>query len=345
MFRQSFFAGVSLALLVGAAPPPTDPVHDFGVRESIEGISLSPSGSKVAFISPEKGQANVLYTVDLADGVPRRTLSSSGDPDRLSWCRWVSDARLACNAYLLMLDDNELIPFTRMVAIDAGGGNIKLLTREQREGDLAIALGGGQVIDWLPQSDGAVLIARTYVPEAKTGSNIQDRREGFGVDRLDTRTLSSKVVEPPKSSAVEYISDGLGNVRIMGVSPAGANGQATGIVDYQYRAEGSHDWKRLGTYNSVTDEGFDPYAVDPALDVAYGFRKKDGRFALYTVALDGSGTEKLVFAHPEVDVDGLVRIGRNRRVVGVTFATDKRQAVYFDKELAGLAASLSKVTP
>ena len=31
-----------------------------------------------------------------------------------------------------------------------------------------------------------------------------------------------------------------------------------------------------------------PHVPGPDLDVAYGFKKKDGRMALYTVALDGS---------------------------------------------------------
>lgn len=56
---------------------------------------------------------------------------------------------------------------------------------------------------------------------------------------------------------------------------------------------------------------------DPKLNVAYGFDKRRGRIALYKIALDGSGEQDLVFAHPQVDVDGLVRIGLHQRVVGV----------------------------
>ena len=49
--------------------------------------------------------------------------------------------------------------------------------------------------------------------------------------------------------------------------------------------------------------------------------------------------------HPQVDVDGVVRIGRSRRVVGATFATEMREAVYFDPELSKLATSLAKSLP
>ena len=330
-----------------SAPAAADPAIRFGARQSVQDVSLSPSGGKVAFIAPGRGRGTILYTVDLAaGGNPKVALTADGDPERITGCNWVSEARLVCSIYMLVQSAGELLPFTRVVAVDAGSGNLKLLSRAIRPDDVGFSLGGGGVIDWLPSEEGAVLMGREYVPEEKLGSHMIDKREGYGVDRIDTRSLSVKTVESPRPNAVEYISDGRGTVRIMGVrGVAGATGQDTGTIDYFYRAKGSRDWKKLGTLNYLSNDGFNPYAVDPDLDVAYGFRKKDGRLALYTLALDGSGRETLVYAHPEVDVDGLVRIGRNGRVVGATYVTDKRGAVYFDKGLESLARSLSKALP
>jgi dipeptidyl aminopeptidase/acylaminoacyl peptidase len=70
-----------------------------------------------------------------------------------------------------------------------------------------------------------------------------------------------------------------------------------------------------------------------------------GRQAFYSVALDGSMKEELIFARPDVDVDGVVRIGRRNRVVGVSYVTDVRQTVYFDPDLKALATSLGKALP
>lgn len=92
----------------------------------------------------------------------------------------------------------------------------------------------------------------------------------------------------------------------------------------------------------IRREGFDPYAVDSDLDVAYGFDIKDGRQALYKVSLDGSLRKELVLAHTAVDVDSLMRIGREQRVVGVSYATDHRQADFFDPALAKLRTALGK---
>jgi dipeptidyl aminopeptidase/acylaminoacyl peptidase len=88
-----------------------------------------------------------------------------------------------------------------------------------------------------------------------------------------------------------------------------------------------------------------PLAVDADLDAAYVLQKLNGRFALYRVKLDGSFAAELAYAHDKVDVDTVVRIGRGQRVVGVTFAEERRRVVYFDDEYKKLSASLSKAIP
>ncbi|HEX8450232.1 MAG TPA: S9 family peptidase, partial [Allosphingosinicella sp.] len=209
------------------------------------------------------------------------------------------------------------------------------------------SFGGGSIIDWLPDAEGSVLMGREYVPEARAGTRLVDKREGYGVDRINTASLEAKVIEPANPKASRYISDGRGTIRIMATADiAGATGYESGRIDYFYRTKTSRDWKPLSSYYSLRDEGFYPIAVDPDLDVAFGYKKDaGGRSALYSMALDGSKRETLVFAHPQVDVDGTVRIGRRARVVGVTYATDKREAAYFDKNLATLGRSLSKALP
>ncbi|HEU0133992.1 MAG TPA: S9 family peptidase, partial [Allosphingosinicella sp.] len=332
-------AAFALVFLVGAGAP-ADPPAAFGARESVLDIALSPSGTKVAFITPGPGRTTLLYTTEIGtDAELRLTLSADGKPQRLSSCGWVTDQRLICNIYMVV---ENIVPgqpagATRLVAVNVDGTNAKLLSRRGRADDLYVALRGGEVIDWQPGAEGSVLMGRHYVPEVRVRSNIQDSREGYGVDRIDTGDLSSKGVEAPRRGASDYISDGRGNIRIMGVASVEGTGYASGKVNYYYRSKDSREWKTLGTVNNNTSEGFYPIAVDPDLDVAYGFRSADGgRWALYSVALDGSKTEKKVFAHPQVDVDGAVRIGRAHRVVGATYATEKREAVYFDPPLAAL---------
>jgi acetyl esterase/lipase len=349
MFRIIFLAALAPLFLVGAGPV-ADPPAAFGVRERVLDISMSPGGSKIAFITPGPGQSTVLYTVDAAGGTaPVRAIAADGRPERLTQCGWVSEQRLICTLYFVIenIIPNQPVDGTRLIALNADGTGAKLLSRKVGANDLYLALGGGEIIDWLPGSDGEVLIGRVYVPESRIGSHFEEKRKGYAVDRIDTQSLNTDMVEQPDDHAGDYISDGRGNVRIKGTFDiAGATGYATGKFNYFYRTKGSREWKPLSNYNVNTYEGFRPVAVDPVLDVAYGFRQDAaGRSVLVSIALDGSKRETVIFAHPQVDVDSTLRIGRARRVVGATFATERREAVFFDAQLAALGRSLSKALP
>ena len=346
MLKRLLFASAA-AILLPAAGPPADPAAAFGARERVLDISLSPSGDRIAFIASGPGQSTTLYTVK-TDGTdtPHKSTTADGSPERLDSCGWVSEQRLVCTVYMVTEVDTHLVSATRIIAFDADGSKAKMLSRATRSDDAYVAFGGGHIIDWLPDEDGGVLMGRQYVPEAKIGTINVDKREGFGVDRINTETLQSKTVEAPKRNVAGFISDGHGQIRVMASGDvAGATGMHSGRTNYFYRAKGSREWQPMSSYNSLTQEGFYPVAVDPALDIAYGYRKTNGRDALYSFALDGSKRETVVFAHPQVDVDGTVRIGRANRVVGATYATDKREAVYFDPELKKLGSALRKAIP
>jgi dipeptidyl aminopeptidase/acylaminoacyl peptidase len=101
----------------------------------------------------------------------------------------------------------------------------------------------------------------------------------------------------------------------------------------------------MGEYDTVNRTGFQPIAVDHDLNLAYGFKRKDGRLAVYSVKLDNSLQEELVYARPDVDVDQLIQVGRRHRVIGVSYATDVRRAVYFAPDITQLMTSLAKAIP
>jgi dienelactone hydrolase len=347
-FGREFLRFLSL-LLAGSLPVGLSAQEPsaiaFGAREGIEHVSMSPDGTKLAYIVPATGQGSKLYTVDIANGgVPRVALAASGDPQRLSSCEWVSNARLICLIVMVLRDTSGPITASRLVAINADSTELKMVSMRQGANAERISYFGGNLIDLLPSDDGAVLVGREYVPEGKTGSIITKNKNGYGVDRVDTLTLNSKQVVTPTRLAVEYISDGLGTVRIMGVMKT-ESGYDSGVRRYLYRTMDQNDWKQLGEYDFTQDTGFNPYSVDPVENVVYGFEKTDGRFALYKVKLDGTLTKTKIFSRPDVDVDGLITLGRTRQIVGVTYATDRRQSSYFDPALKQLGASLSKALP
>jgi acetyl esterase/lipase len=346
-----------LALLSIATPLPAedaksfDAAAAFGARPSVSGMTLSPDGQSVAYLAPTEGQGSVAYTLSLTKGAsPKVALRATGKPERLRSCAWASNERLVCTASALIKDPQlGFLPVTRVVAANADGSNFQLLSRRDSFYTHGMQLGGGYVIDYLPEETGAVLMTRVYLPDDKMGSHLGSSSRGLGVDWIDTRNLTVRQVEPPREAAAEYISDGRGTVRIMAVRQAVGTGtsmyQVKGIVEFLYRKAGSRDWQHLSDYNLVDETGFNPYAVDPDLNVAYGFKKKDGRLALYSVTLDGSLREELVYANPDVDVSDLLTIGRRHHVVGVNYITDVRRSEYFAPPIMQLHASLAKALP
>lgn len=322
-----------------------DAAKAFGARKAIEQASLSPDGTRLAYIAPTKGQASAVFVVPIdGSAAPKAIAVSDGNPERVSGCRWASSTRLICTIYGVVRVPEGLVVSTRLAAMDHDGANMKVLSHTRGTGDqLGYATFGGAVIDWNPGVDGQVMMIRQYVPETTTGTRLAQTEKGIGVDLVDAATLRSRSVEKPASDAAEFLTDGHGTVRVVGRVQA-RDGYTTGIRVYSYRRKDSKAWEPLSTVGP-DNASFDPHGIDPALDVAYGLKRVDGKLAAFTRALDGSGTEKLVFAHPQVDVTGFARIGRNGRIIGATYSTDVPAVEYFDPAVARLVQSLTKALP
>jgi acetyl esterase/lipase len=338
--------------LLSVAEPAFDAAKAFGARESVSHLSLSPDGMSVAYVAPAAGQGSALFVYSLAKGAPRSSraaIATSGKPERLGGCNWVSNQRLVCVIYGVVFANSllEPVPFTRLIAVNSDGTNMKMLSTKNNEYTRGLLLRGGDVIDWLPDEDGAVLMTRVYLPDEHTGSHVGSSKSGLGVDWIDTRTLAVRTVEQPREDAVEYISDGRGTIRIKGVrSKRGALGEYdSGNIAYFYRVQGSREWLPIGEVVGEGYNGFEPIAVDHDGNIAYGYKKLDGRRALYSVALDGSLKEELIYARPDVDVGGLNRIGRRGRVVGVSYTDEFSHYHFLDPDFERLVKSLAKALP
>ena len=340
-----------VALLIASASmaaerAPFDAAAAFGAREGVLSMSLSPDGKSVAYIAPNTGQGSVLWTLDLAEGSKSHpVIGASGKPDRLEGCHWVSADRLACEYYAVVKSAIGPLDYYRIAAVDRSGKNLQQLSSQEKEYARDIFLGGGAVTDWLPDQDGMVLMTRAYSPDTHMGSHIGSTLEGWGVDLVDTRNLSSKNIEKPGRDVIGYLSDGRGVVRIVGRRGRTVDDQDSGTFRYEYRKQDSREWLLLGTFNAVDGSGFEPLAVDHDLNIAYGRKKLDGRWAIYSIALDGSLAENLVYARPDVDVTGLFEIGRRNRVVGASYSTEYGQVHLFDPDISRLIASLSRALP
>ncbi|MBL0916918.1 MAG: S9 family peptidase, partial [Sphingopyxis sp.] len=296
---------LGLGLLAGTAQAQeSDIARRFGALEGVTQVSLSPDGQKLAFLAPSKGQANDLYIVDVADGAaPRRILRSSGDPEILLWCKWATDVRLICEMGGREDVGGYIMGFTSLLGVDATGGNVKTLSTRRGSNAIGYDFRGGDVIDWQPGTAESVLVMRSYVPEVSATSVIRKDAEGMGVDLVKISDGSTKLVEKPRVDAIEYITDGGGKVRIMGLHATNrGTGYVSPIVSHLFRRQGSRDWEQLSSYDIASGMGFYPYAIDTATDRAIGFAKVDGRRAVVAVSLDGAAKPESLYRHPQVDM-------------------------------------------
>lgn len=320
----------------------------FGSLETVGQISMAPDGGKVAWIG-SNGEDQILYVADLAaNSGPKAVLRVGADKGGVTWCRWASLTRLVCQVRTVINDAGVLLGFSRLIALDADGKNLVRLTQEINSRSLGEIQDGGDVLDWdVAGQPGQVLMTREYVPESTIGTNFRNTAEGLGVDMIDTQSLKRARVEAPRRSAVEYITDGRGNVRIMALQGENSSGYSSNKLKYFFRRPASRDWEPLSTVGLTddVDGGFSPVAVDPASNVVYGFDSEQGMTALFSITLDGSGQRKLVLGRSDVDIDHVVTIGRNRRVVGASYATERRTVEYFDSDLKTLGGSLTKALP
>lgn len=338
-----------MSVAVAADAPETK--HDiaaiFGAREAVSGPALSPDGTQILYLTADPG-AGTMLMVAAADGssAPHTVTATQSAVTRLTGCDWADNRRIVCSIYAISEAEGMTLGFERLIAVDPDGGHLVSLSQSTTgHAQMRMSQYSGDVIDWMQGDTGKLLIERDHVPEQSIGTRLAYTADGLGVDLVDTHSLGATMIEPADRLTSGFISDGKGTVRLIAHDAAtGDAGYLTGTTRWSYRTPGSRQWRSFSEV-TIDGPGLIPVSVDPKADVAYSFARKDGRKALYRVALDGSMRADLIYADPRVDVDEIVRLGRQARLVGFTTDTEKRQITYFDPADAALAKALGKALP
>lgn len=340
----------SLAAICAAISPVALSAEDlaqtaarFGSLQTIEDAAISPSGKQMLYVSPGDGSDQTVFVVDLSasNSVPKPIITSNEKSARVRQCQWATEERIICDVNGMQKVGTYLIGFNRLFSLRSDGTNAIRLIEDQEAGQ-----NGGSLLALDTSETDRVLIEKDYIDTSKTASRLGSSKEGLGVELVDLGSGRGKVVETPNKMADGYIADENGRIRIMSVSDRSGGFRGTD-VRYLYRTHDADTWKPLSEADWQGERlvGFVPVAVDSAKNITYGFESAGGYRALYTLSLDGTNTKTLIKQVAGVDVDGLIRIGRSNRVIGVSYATDKRYAEYFDPQYAKLAAGLTKALP
>lgn len=318
--------GFSGATFAADGEKSTDNAALFGAREAIQAPALSPDGKMLLYMVAN-GDTGTSLAVVPTDGSkpPKSVLFADGKPLHLKNCGWADNRRILCTAVGIFGKETDLSTASRLVAVDADGehrqgtlGQTKLPTDDM---DRQF---GSHVIDWLHGDTGDVL--------------VETWRD---VSRLNTRTFMTKPLAYKNSLNEFYFSDGNGNLRLKYERNYFGRGTLMKTGEFSYLLKDGGHWQTL---SRIADDGpgLRPIAIDAVHNSAYCLDKKDGRDALFRVALDGSLKTELIYADPTRDVDKIITAGRDHRLIGVSFDDDLQKTVYLDHDYAVLSGQLSK---
>lgn len=346
--------GAALAALAVAYAAPlaaqgsgsVDLAERFGARPTVLDISLSPSGDRIAFLSPGGDLEEVLYVIDLEQGGQPRPIAVDSNPNgQLTYCDWASEEYLVCNFFGTSDIGEAVVSFNRIMIVNADGSGVRIMDAGGDHRSLGYGQYGGTILSLDVEGEpNSVLVQRYVAPRFQTGSLVRSRSDGLSVERIDLDTLGSSDVIRARSGSVGYLTDETGTVRIMGTMSRGGGGYVRNDdIEWSYVPAGRSGFESLAPDRDLEDMWV--AGVDAALDVAYVLGEEGDYRSLYRMPMDGSGRSTLLLPGDGYDIDGVLRIGRRGRIIGATYATDRRHFTYFDQEMLGLSNELGLALP
>lgn len=339
---------VVLAQPAAMADEIDDAAAKFGARPTVIDLGISPDGDKIFIVGTraDGGDNAVVVDLDTKNAIP--VLSSKGGTEKITHCQFVLEDRIVCGVYVFDSTGSDVNAATRLASISTDGKDVKRLSAPMKMTAYYQSASGGGIIDYnVPGDPASVLMERWVSPEVTSSSLTASNERGLTVEAVNLYSLKRRTIERPRDGAMGYNTDGHGNVRLMGTMQANTSGYLDSQEAFFIRPAEGGGWQPLSSvsFDGGKSTGFMPEAVAPERNSVLGFEDYQGRKALFEKSLEPGSEPKLLLSHPVADVDGLVRIGRDQRIVGVTYATDKRVVEYFDPELRTLSESLHKALP
>lgn len=296
----------------------------FGTQPALWGVRMSPDGSKLSFLQMHGTDLPIAGVLDVRSGVMNLAVASVENEFDVEWCDWANDDRLLCGFGGAVHDRHEHYWVTRLVAVDADGSDMRVLLQRRLRDEWTQFQ--DRIVDWLPDDPNHVLVA---MPSS----------EGSGVSKLDIYSGGIETLVRTRSGVREWLSDGRGTPRLRFYRTEEKN-------RWSYRRPGEAKWRTLHE-SKVTDPG-EPYqpvgfGLDP--NRLFVIKPYEGRLALWAEDLGEERNAELVFAHPEVDVDGPLLLGKFKRMAAIGYSTDKPHLHFFDEEIEKISDAISDSQP
>jgi len=304
---------VLLVFISGCAPkeqvPRLIPMEDFFKNPESTGYDLSPDGEHLAFLKPWQARLNVHIQKIGEEEVTRITGATERD---IAGFIWANNERIA------YVQDTAGDENFRLYAVNIDGSSFQELTPFEK-----VRVG---IVDELENDPEHMLI----------DMNKRDARV-FDVYRVNINTGQMEMIAQNPGNITGWMTDHDGKLRIA-LTTDGVN---TSVL---YRDTEKDDFQTLIT--TSFKETFNPifFTFDNKnLYVASNIgRDKE---AIFEYDIDKKENIRLIYEHPEVDVNSLMKSDKRKRITGTYYYTERLHYHFFDEDREQLQAELEKRLP
>jgi dipeptidyl aminopeptidase/acylaminoacyl peptidase len=321
--RMALAFGLLLAAAPGAGATPP-PIAAFAHIPTMSNVVISPDGERIAYLHGRDGAVVVLTHGLDEDGPATLVLRSPPDVASVRWCRFKTATRLLCGFRGTARLGASNVPFSRLVAVDADGKNVKVLVQNS---SFRESYTQDQVLNWLPDTPDRVL--------------IELFNHGYAsVYELDVNTGALHFRVAPHPPIQNFTTDYTGVVRL------GCGMSGTTVQCFSRGASESiwHPLTKYEVFQQNSGRVFTPLGFSNDPNVLYALGPFEGREALWRVDLADATKPELEFMHPAVDIEDAIR-GRDGRLLGVRYDTDRPVAYYLDREYGARMRGIERALP
>ncbi|RUO45107.1 alpha/beta hydrolase family protein [Idiomarina aquatica] len=334
----SILSGLALSTSVMAADVVNESVLEkYAKHAQFMNIKISPEGKYLAATSrtPEGG---VILTVLDIDDQKVLSVTRGRGTESVSDFNWVSDERIVMTMAREVGSYETPFPTGEIFAMDADGGNQKILTGWRSDGLKQYA----RIIDLLPDEPDQVMIYST--PNNTSEPYVDIYR--LKVDSGRTMPVGRVPVRRYEGTGVQVFLDDEGVTRLAtGEEPHNTNEKVI-----MTRPGANEEWKEVARYGQQ-EGNFNPIDILPDGKTVIGLSDVvTDALALTTMNLD-TGEIEVIAEHPETDLMPIVSVrnGRMNEVIGAAYEYDGIDTVFFadvdDEYFSSVVQSLTKAFP
>ena len=273
------------------------PLEDFFRNPEMSSFQLSPNGEYISYMKPwEDGNRMMNVYVRKINSDEEIRLTSASKRSLYGY-GWLNDERIA---YVQDQGGDENI---HIYAVDIDGKNdIDLTPFENIQ---------ARITDDLEDDPNYILVSIN-----KRNERIHD------VYRLNVNTGEMEMIAENPGNISGWMTDNSGKLRIATTS----DGVNSSLL---YRDKESDKFRTILTTNFKESVSPLYFTFDDQELYVSSNRGRD-KSAIYKFDLNEAKEYELIFEHDQVDVYGLMRSKKRKKITGVSYTTDKRQTRFFD---------------